>query len=110
MRDKMMYVAFGRRFNPSALTAAREAKEYTKTRLAQEVFGSTPKSGFNGIIGDYENGKLKPRLDTLQALCDVLGCTVNDSAPKVGEDKPITSTDNRLKRSKTGYKDHWHWG
>lgn len=110
-RDKMMYVAFGRRFNGSAITALREAIGLSKNEFARQVFGiSDPRGSYHGLIRDYENGLTKPRLDTLRAMCDVLGCTLNDLAPKVDQAKEPQHTDKRIKIPAVKYHPSWHWG
>ena len=74
------YKTFGRQFSAAALVFARERAGMSQLGLAHQLFDS---SNCTYKIKAWEEGVKRPSPYTLLQLCKILGCTVDELAPKV---------------------------
>ncbi|MDD3403480.1 MAG: AAA family ATPase [Hespellia sp.] len=60
------------------LRLIRMTREYTQTQMAEKL--GIPRSTYS----NYEAGKRSPDLDTLEAICDVLDCSMDELFGRIG--------------------------
>lgn len=78
--DKMLYKTFGRRFNPSALTAARQSQNLSTAELTHLITGGDKRTD---RVARYEAGDVKPSVPVLYSLVKQLKCSVDELAQRV---------------------------
>jgi transcriptional regulator with XRE-family HTH domain len=61
------------RFDPTRLRDLRKGKDLTQSRL-----GVLLGLGRNHLVSDWETGRRKPRIESIERICDVLECEPNE--------------------------------